>query len=179
MWSLQSPGKQCVLSACRGLLLAEAQPLLHPSSCASLGQTHVKAILKHTQQLCVNNPRSVGRPTPPSPLCLWRTEGREHVEPTGRAAALPSSAPLRPPLLLTLCCGLALDYMDAHHLPRPAAAGHAGKKEGGFVGGHTGSPPPAGLGRPAPQTRSSSAFATCTCESRGRRERAGRISTKT
>ncbi|XP_015715592.1 FERM and PDZ domain-containing protein 3 isoform X1 [Coturnix japonica] len=37
------------------------------------------------------------------------------------------------------------DYMDAHHLPRPAAAGHAGKKEGGFVGGHTGSPPP---GRP-------------------------------
>lgn len=128
MWSLQSPGKQCVLSACRGLLLAEAQPLLHPSSCASLGQTHVKAILKHTQQLCVNNPRSVGRPTPPSPLCLWRTEGREHVEPTGRAAALPSSAPLRPLLLLTLCCGLALDYMDAHHFPRPAAAGHAGKK---------------------------------------------------
>eukprot|EP00076_Gallus_gallus_P014946 XP_015133845.1 FERM and PDZ domain-containing protein 3 [Gallus gallus] len=37
------------------------------------------------------------------------------------------------------------DYMDAHHFPRPAAAGHAGKKEGGFVGGHTGSPPP---GRP-------------------------------
>lgn len=67
------------------------------------------------------------------------------MEPTGRAAALPSSAPLHPLLLLTLCCGLALDYMDAHHLPRPAAAGHAGKKEGGFVGGHTGSPPP---GRP-------------------------------
>ncbi|XP_072190613.1 FERM and PDZ domain-containing protein 3 isoform X1 [Excalfactoria chinensis] len=37
------------------------------------------------------------------------------------------------------------DYMDAHHLPRPTAAGHAGKKEGGFMGGHTGSPPP---GRP-------------------------------
>ncbi|XP_042681134.1 LOW QUALITY PROTEIN: FERM and PDZ domain-containing protein 3 [Centrocercus urophasianus] len=37
------------------------------------------------------------------------------------------------------------DYMDSHHLPRPAAAGHAGKKEGGFVGGHTDSPPP---GRP-------------------------------
>ncbi|XP_065585373.1 FERM and PDZ domain-containing protein 3 isoform X1 [Cyrtonyx montezumae] len=37
------------------------------------------------------------------------------------------------------------DYMDAHHLPRPTAAGHAGKKEGGFMGGPAASPPP---GRP-------------------------------
>ncbi|OXB57169.1 hypothetical protein ASZ78_000570 [Callipepla squamata] len=41
------------------------------------------------------------------------------------------------------------DYMDAHHLSRPAAAGHAGKKEGGFMGGPAASPPPPGRPRAA------------------------------
>lgn len=80
-----------------------------------------------------------GRAKPPSAPRLCRAEGREHVDvPAGRAAAFPSSSPLSPALLVTLCCAFGLDYINAHNLHRPA--GHTGKKESGFVGGPAASP---------------------------------------